>query len=219
MWDAAISELEASFVLKQNLLPANDRQLATLHYQIATVASAQMEKARREALQPPTLSLPGAPPMPEPEECAMLVRKYQAKAIGQFSLAAEVLEAHLKSVRAAAPEKVDEVAELLTEVRAKVEEVQLLPTLEVNPDAANTGASSSNDKLDDDGSVAISVVNGNGKRAMGDEAPHNSAPMMIGSKSHGPGAAVLSGFAAPSSSAPVKDLGIVGNGKKRIRLD
>ena len=87
MWENAISELEASLSLKRKLLPADDRQLATLHYQAATAAVARMEKARHDATNPPTsLPLPGAAdePVPTPEECEKIFAKFQAQAVAGF---------------------------------------------------------------------------------------------------------------------------------------
>ena len=53
MWEDAMSELERSVSIKSRLLPPSSRQLAHLHYQLATATVAQSEKARHDAAQPP----------------------------------------------------------------------------------------------------------------------------------------------------------------------
>ena len=130
MWEDAIQELDASLTIKSKLLPPADRELAHLHYQLATAAVARVEKARHDASQPVSIPLPDADPPPTPEACAAAIATYQAKAVAHYGHAASVLEQHLAGMRAKEggeeSEGVAEVAELLGEVRAKVEEVSQL---------------------------------------------------------------------------------------------
>ena len=99
MWEDAIGELERSVAIKARLLPASSRQLAHLHYQLATATVAQSEKARHDAAEPP----PGpeepqasdAPPPLTAGQCAVIVTRCREQAIGHYQRAANVLELRL----------------------------------------------------------------------------------------------------------------------------
>lgn len=70
MWSDAIKELEQSLELKRRVVGPHDRQIAHLHYQIATAAVARLEKARHDAAQPrPLVAAPGEEERPSQEEC------------------------------------------------------------------------------------------------------------------------------------------------------
>jgi hypothetical protein len=221
MWEDAIGELERSVAIKARLLPASSRQLAHLHYQLATATVAQSEKARHDAAEPP----PGpeepqasdAPPPLTAEQCAVIVTRCREQAIGHYQRAANVLELRLESLRPAGNGKAKadaesdesaELAELLSEVRAKVEEQQQALAKGDGPLTAVAAAVSG-----DAGGAA-----GAGVTTIGFGMPE---PTKEGVTTIGFGApAESSGFAAPSQTTlPVKNLGVVGRGAKRIRLD
>ena len=143
MWDDAVSELERSLSLKRRVLDADDRQVAQLHYQLATACVARMEKAKHDAEQPggglPPLPLPGAAgasssadaPPPSADELRALATASQQKALEHFRCAADVLGRRLAALPAAAegaaaPAELTELTELLAEIGAKIEEQQQL---------------------------------------------------------------------------------------------
>lgn len=96
-WEDAIKDLKASLEIKERRLPAGDRQLAHMHYQIATATVSLVEKQRAQARE-----------------------HYQAAAdVLQQRLNALPTGA---STEAEGQSEEKELRELLAEVRAKVEE-------------------------------------------------------------------------------------------------
>ena len=226
MWEDAIQELDASLTIKSKLLPPADRELAHLHYQLATAAVARVEKARHDASQPVSIPLPDADPPPTPEACAAAIATYQAKAVAHYGHAASVLEQHLAGMRAKEggeeSEGVAEVAELLGEVRAKVEEVSQLASGSADGEgSASVGAPSANDAAAGSGAEAAGSTTTIGFGAPPPKTASGKMPLettTIGFGNAPAAPAASSGFAAPTTAA-VKDLGVVGRGAKRIRLD
>ena len=223
MWEDAINELEKALVLKRRLLPSHDRQLATLHYQNATAALARMEKARHDANDENPLPLPGVPPPPSPEECAKIAARFQTKAADEYEAAAGVLAAHHATL-AAESEAAAEVAELLSEVRAKVEEVRSVAASSGESASAGAAPSSADAGVTTIGFGAPSATapSATGKRPMRDEGTTTIGFGAPPAKAGGAASAFApSAFAAPSSTAPVKDLGVMGgkSGAKRVRLE
>ena len=91
MWDDAIAELEKSLTIKRRIYGPDDRQVAHLHYQVATAAVAQVEKAKhdlaRHRRQRPT-------PNPSPRRAARRRSSAVATiALLHYSKAAGVLRA------------------------------------------------------------------------------------------------------------------------------
>lgn len=227
MWEDAMSELERSVSIKSRLLPPSSRQLAHLHYQLATATVAQSEKARHDAAQPPPppdeAQTSDAPPPLSAEACAALVSRCREQAIAHYQRAADVLELRLESLKSAEGGKAKveaddgeaaELAELLSEVRAKVEEQQQAAAKGDVPLAGALDAAAAA------AAAAAPSTSGEGVTTIGFGAP---APVKDeGVTTIGFGApSEASGFAAPSLTAtlPVKNLGVVGRGAKRVRLD
>ena len=123
MWQEAIGDFERSITIKARLLAPEDRQLAHLHYQIATSAVALME-----SVQQGTGQLGPGPNSPSPQADAEAEAAHRAQARDHFAAAAEVLDLALKALlpstngQGKRSEEHMEVSELLAEVRAKVEE-------------------------------------------------------------------------------------------------
>lgn len=219
MWDEAIDDLTRCLELKKQLYAADDRELAHTHYQLATAALASMEKCRQDAAQPPPPPLPGTDPPPTAEESAALVQRYQKQAIEHYSAAAEVLEAHLAALRAKGlasegEAAAAEIAEVLADVKAKVEEVRQAPTSAAEADGASTSGAPAS------GAEGVTTI-GFGGGAPADKRPSGfAAPSTtIGFGGNGKAPAGASAFAPAAASGPVKDLGVVGRGSKRVRLD
>ena len=237
MWEDAVAELERSVAIKSRLLPAADRQLAQLHFQLATATVAQGEKARHDADAPPPPEEPeasDAPRLPTAAECHALAARCQEAAIVHYQRAADVLELRLTSLRPAgtngkakvvegeAGGEEAELAEILAEVRAKIEEQQAAPTsgtaiagavAGAGPEAAAGGGGAPTESVE--GVTTIGFGAPEGKTTIGFGAPEGVTTIGFGGGDSG-------GFAAPSTaSLPVTNLGVVGkgsDGKKRIRL-
>ena len=223
MWDDAIAELEKSLTIKRRIYGPDDRQVAHLHYQVATAAVAQVEKAKHDLAQPPPPT-PDAEPV-TPESCAATIQRCQGIALLHYSKAAGVLESRLKSLSGKENSgendtpsgEAAELAELLAEVRERAEEQQ-----QQQQQSGASGADGSK-ALPDDAAAPSGVT------TIGFGAPSSTtigfgAPASTTIGFGAPAAATAStGFGAPSTAAmPVKNLGVVGGSKgskKRVRLD
>jgi hypothetical protein len=200
MWEDAVGELERSLGIKRRLLGEADRQVAHLHYQVATAAVAQGEKARHDIDQPPPQA-PDEPPF-SAEACEATIARCRTLAAQHYGHAADVLE---RAAGAAESSDAAELAELLAEVRAKAEEQQQ-PT-EAAPEPPPPAMSA--------GVTTIGFGESNRRAGASSEASVTT----IGFGSQG-GASTSTGFSAPSATVlPVKNLGVVGRGAKRVRLD
>ena len=108
-------------------------------------------------------------------------------------------------------DEVSDLTELLSEVRAKVEEQQ-----EARPDGLCAAPPSS--AVNDAASASVTAVQGDALSGV----QISTAPQAVTTIGFGaPSAVESSGFAAPSvTTLPVKNLGVVGRGgAKRIRLE
>ena len=202
-----------------------------------------MEKARHDAVQPTGLPDANGEPTPPPEECEKIAARFQAQAVEQYEEAAGVLEEHLAAVRADAATAdaagaggTSEICELLAEVRAKVEEVAQMAvsaegvmaaggeaagvtTIGFGADAgagvsSSSSSSSSKRPMAELGTSTTTIGFGEGTTTIG----FGETTIGFGNAG-GAGGGSSMGFAAPATGAPVKDLGVVGRGSKRVKLD
>ena len=250
MWEDAIAELERSVLIKKRLLPASDRQLAHLHYQIATATVARSEKARHDLAEPPPPEGEpqgsDAPPAMTPEACAAIVEKCRTQAVAHYQQAADTLQLRLDALNAEAashaeakvaggpdPEggEVAELAELLAEVKAKVEEQQAAPI--TSTAIANATAHAQQPAAASESAAGVTTIGFGmpppsakaGVTTIGFGAPPTSAADAsehgVTTIGFGAPAESSSGFAAPSvTTLPVRNLGVVGGrGAKRVRTD
>ena len=196
MWENAIGEIRQSLELKQPRLEADDRQLAHLHYQLATAASAQVQDAQQTLAGPPAAD---APPPDEPPQ--VTITRCQSLAAEHYKLAADVLERRSKAVVEGSEEAAD-LAELLAEVRSKADEHE-----QAKQQASKAGkakaASTTTIGFGEIGSSTTTIGFGapsGGETTIGFGAPIGSSTTTIGfgGASGGDGGS-SSGFAAPSS--------------------
>ena len=136
MWDEAIDELLRSLSIKERLLLPDDRQLAHLHYQLATAASARLQDAQQQlhgdgrpdassVLAGAGASSAASPPADKtatpPEPPATVIARCRAQAAKHYTLAADVLSKRLERAETGSAESED-LTELLGDVRAKADE-------------------------------------------------------------------------------------------------
>ena len=226
MWEDAIGELEKSLALKRALLGADDRQLAHLHYQLATAALARSEKAKSDLESPPPAS-PDNPiaaaiaaqaaaeqggsstdaPPATPEELKAIMAEFLKRASEQYTLAANVLDASLTAlkVKTGKPDEISDLEEMLKEVREKVEEVDgMAKAAEKAAEGSSSGSGSSTNGFDKPSVGGSTTTIGFGN----------------GGGGGGGGGGTAAAFAPSTTNAVAKDLGVVGGkGKKRVRLE
>lgn len=194
-WEEAIGELRQSLEIKQSAMASDHRELAHLHYQLATASVAWLENARTE---PPSDGA-GACAHASPDQSALIVAHCRTQAVAHYGLAADVLERRLLSLDESSGEaEAADLAELLAEVRAKVDEVAQLG---FPAEAAAAPAKPVGVTMDGLGPPSTTTIG------------------------FGSGGSLVSGagssFTASTTSLPVKNLGVVGgaSGRRKAVLE
>ena len=129
-WASAVSEFESALSIKTEALPAGDRQIAHLHFQMARASEAHKDDLERGG--DPAEGSSSSATTPEATKAAVAAQREQARS--HYEACAEVLELRLQllaqsaapaadAAARAAPSESDELKELLVEVKEKAKEL------------------------------------------------------------------------------------------------
>ena len=133
-WASAVSEFESALSIKTEALPAGDRQIAHLHFQMARASEAHKDDLERGG--DPAEGSSSSATTPEATKAAVAEQREQARS--HYEACAEVLELRLQllaqsaapaadAAARAAPSESDELKELLVEVKEKAKELEAAP--------------------------------------------------------------------------------------------
>ena len=214
MWEQAIGEIRQALDLKKARLPVDDRQIAHLHYQLATAAAAQLQDAQQALTTPEAADAP-----PRTEAPHATVARCQALAAEHYTLAAHVLEQ--RQVASSSADEAAELAEVLAEVRAKVEEHTVSGG--GGKQRVGSGVEGFVQSTTIGFGAEASTTIGFGAEAsttIGFGAEATTTIGFCAGSAGGSAAGSSQGFAPPSASMPVTCLGVVGgaSGRKKAIL-